>query len=157
MAGLFEEMFPEDKSWLEGAFKDMDEMFNSFECLARYIRRRFPDAISSKSISSLGSFLLEEVDVIFVNRKTQPRRTVCMKFADRLLVVKIPDDRSWSETERDELRDKYHAKYSPVIKESQIRARHCFGSSFPQKRENSLLPDYQSRRIKINSNDIRGI
>lgn len=148
MSGLFEEIFPEDKSWLEGAFKDMDEMFNSFECLARYIRKRFPDSISSKSISSLGSFLLEEVDVLFVNKKHHPRRTVYMKFADRQLVVRVPDEKSWSEADRDELRDKYHTKYSPVIKESQIRAMTLLWKLLPPDQRKKLIAGLPKVKVK---------
>lgn len=139
MTGMFEEMFPEDKSWLEGAFADMDEMFNSFECLARYIRKRFPDAISSKNISSMGSFLLEDVDVIFVNKKNQPRRTISLRFAERILLVKIPDEKSWTDSYRDELRDKYQAKYSPIVKESQIRAMTLLWKLLPPKKRQQLI------------------
>jgi hypothetical protein len=116
------ELFPEDANWFDGTYNNVPEMFASFEQLARYIKKRFPDALDSRGQNCRGTFLIEEVDIVFVDPKECPRKMIHLGFAESKITVKIPSQTALSREEQDDVRDRYHLKYAPIVKESHTRA-----------------------------------
>lgn len=122
MNKIDKQLFPDEVDWLDGSFKNITEMFGSFEHLARYIKKRFPNSYDTQIENYRGTFIIEEVDVVFIDPKKNPRRIINLGFAENKMTIKIPDSMTFSNDDREELRDKYQIKYTSIVKESHIRA-----------------------------------
>lgn len=138
MRKIDKELFPEDANWLDGTYGNVPEMFGSFEHLARYIKKRFPRSFDSKGDHARGTFLIEEVDIVFVDPKECPRKVIHLGFAESKITIKIPCRLSLSREEQDDVRDRYHLKYAPIVKESHTRAMTLLWRLLADDAKNSL-------------------
>lgn len=122
MTNIFEDLFPKDQNWMDGAFKHSNEMLNSFEILRKLLQdRQTSHHRHSSNPNSSFRFLLEHVEVNFVDPKKFPTRTLSLGFASQTLTINVPDRRQWSPALKEELREEIQLKYSPILQESHIR------------------------------------
>jgi hypothetical protein len=120
MKNIFEQLVPKDQNWLDGSFKHSQEMLNSFEILRLLLQRK--NLIGHRRFSD-GSFkfLLENIQVNFVDPKKFPTRTLSLGFASQTLTINIPDKKLWNQKHREDIREEIQMKYGSILQESHIR------------------------------------
>jgi hypothetical protein len=114
-------LFPSDQNWLEGSYDDLKTLFGSWEYFAQYIKKRFPNVEDSDIENLRSTFLIEDVDVIFVSDEKIKRTIVRVAYASSTLIVQIPDNGKLNNDQKEEIRQKYLESFFPRIKESHAR------------------------------------
>lgn len=120
MNNIFEQLVPKDQNWLDGSFKHSQEMLNSFEILRQLLQQK---KLLGHRRTTEGSFkfLLENIQVNFVDPKKFPTRTLTLGFASQTLTINIPDNKLWNQKHRDQMREEIQLKYGIILQESHIR------------------------------------
>ena len=113
---LNDTLFPEDSRWLEGYFDIVNDVFDVFSYLISAIKQDDPPAFEDEDYRNL--FLLEDIVVRFEDPKDTSELTLHVAFADRKLVIKVPDCEG---IDRDDMTHRYMMDYTPILKESQVR------------------------------------
>jgi hypothetical protein len=87
--------------------------------------------------------LIEEIDVVFLDAKSCPRKTIHLGFAENKLTIQLPDVSGLTDEEKDIIRDQYQMNYAPVVKESHTRAMTLLWKLLGQEAREELKNEFR--------------
>ncbi len=128
---LKDKLFADDVKWLAQAYGSLDTAILVEEYFSTYFKDRRKNGEDPR-------FYLESVDVEFVDPEDVPRMTVNLTFSSKTLSIQVPDW-SYTEEEKQKLRDFYLLKYVVVLKESQLRANVLLWKTFSLEEQERIL------------------
>lgn len=115
-------LFPEDQSWLEGNFKSLNHLTNTFEQVSDFIKKHYSHLEDSKNGNQRGCFFVEEIDVLFLDPKDCPRTLLRVGFSENKLLVHLPKLKEYTKETCEQIRLKVQGQLAPMVKESHARA-----------------------------------
>lgn len=152
MGDLKTMLFSSRQNWFSKVYETTEEAFLVAEYFARYVKKRWPIAARTKGINPRGHLYLEEIDVIFCPVDQVPRKILKLGYGSSVLQILLPNQ-SYTEEQKEILRDFYQRKYAPILKESHARTNAFLWHTFSEFEKNEILKSFSTsfqvdRKIK---------
>ena len=131
MSDLKTKLFPEDVNWLNQAYGSLEEALIVDDYFSAYFLQREQHGVDTR-------FYLEAMDVEFFSPEPSSRTSLKLSFSTKTLIILLPDW-DYSDAEKQKLRESYLQRFTPILKESQMRTNVFLWKTFSQKERDEIV------------------